>query len=56
MADLKAVYVAVDEDAALNALEVFSERWDKKYPKISISWKNNWPNLSNVIKFGIRRK
>jgi len=48
--------VAVDENAALNALEVFSERWDKKYPKISISWKNNWPNLSNVIKFGIGRE
>ena len=51
MADLKAVYVAVDEDAALNALEVFSERWDKKYPKISISRKNNWPNLSPYFKY-----
>lgn len=35
MADLKAVYAAVDEAAALDALDVFSERWDKKYPKIS---------------------
>ena len=51
MADLKAVYAAVDENAALNALEVFSERWDKKYPKISISWKNNWPNLSTYFKY-----
>lgn len=51
MADLKAVYAAVDEDAALNVLEVFSERWDKKYPKISISWKNNWPNLSPYFKY-----
>ena len=51
MADLKAVYAAVDENAALNALEVFSERWDKKYPKISISWKNNWPNLSPYFKY-----
>ena len=51
MADLKAVYTAVDEDAALNALEVFSERWDKKYPKISISWKDNWPNLSTYFKY-----
>ena len=51
MADLKAVYAAVDENAALNALEVFSERWDKKYPKNSISWKNNWPNLSPYFKY-----
>ena len=51
MADLKAVYAAVDENAALNALEVFSERWDKKYPKISISWKDNWPNLSIYFKY-----
>ena len=48
MADLKAVYAAVDETAALDALDAFSERWDKKYPKISQSWRDNWPNLSNV--------
>lgn len=29
MADLKAVYAAVDEAAALDALDTFSERWDK---------------------------
>ena len=28
MADLKAVYAAVDEQAALNALDAFGERWD----------------------------
>ena len=38
MADLKAVYAAVDEQAALDALDTFGERWDKKYPKISQSW------------------
>ena len=26
-------YAAVDEAAALDALDTFSERWDKKYPK-----------------------
>ena len=35
MADLKEVYAAVDEQAALAALDAFGERWDKKYPKIS---------------------
>ena len=51
MADLKAVYAAVDEAAALDALDVFSERWDKKYPKISQSWRDNWANLSTYFKF-----
>ena len=51
MADLKAVYAAVDEAAALEALDVFAQRWDKKYPKISASWQDNWPNLSTYFKF-----
>jgi putative transposase len=29
MADLKAMYAAVDEEAALAALDAFSARWDK---------------------------
>ena len=51
MADLKAVYAAVDEASALDALDTFSERWDKKYPKISQSWRDNWANLSTYFKF-----
>lgn len=51
MSDLKAVYAAVDETAALDALDAFSERWDKKYPKISQSWRDNWANLSTYFKF-----
>jgi transposase-like protein len=31
MADLKAVCAAVDEQAALDALETFAKRWDRKY-------------------------
>ena len=46
MNDLKAVYTAPDEQSALGALESFGDKWDKKYPKISKSWKDNWPNLS----------
>lgn len=51
MADLKAVYAAPDEASALAALEFFSGKWDKKYPKISQSWKSNWANLSTYFKF-----
>ena len=51
MRDLKAVYGAVDEQSALDALDAFSDRWDKKYPKISQSWRENWANLSTYFKF-----
>lgn len=50
MADLKRVYTAPTEDAALEALEDFGEKWDAKYPKISKSWKN-WVNLSTYFKY-----
>lgn len=46
MSDLKAVYAAVDEQAALDALETFAQNWDNKYPKIAKSWRENWANLS----------
>lgn len=39
MNDLKAVYTAPDEQLALDALEAFGDKWDKKYPKISKSGK-----------------
>ncbi len=51
MADLKAVYAAVDETAALDALDTFAQHWDKKYPKISSSWRDNWHNLSTYFKY-----
>jgi putative transposase len=51
MADLKAVYAAVDEASALDALDVFAARWDRKYPQISRSWRENWPNLSTYFKY-----
>lgn len=51
MADLKAIYAAVDEPSVLEALDLFAQRWDKKYPKNSTSWQDNWPNLSTYFKF-----
>ena len=51
MADLKEVYAAVDKPSALDALEDFAGKWDRKYPKISKSWRDNWANLSTYFKF-----
>lgn len=51
MADLKKVYAAIDEQTALAELENFDEKWGNKYPKIAISWKDNWANLSTYFKY-----
>lgn len=51
MADLKRVYAAVDETTALAALDEFEEKWSNKYPKIAVSWRNNWANLSTYFKY-----
>lgn len=51
MADLKKVYAAVDEQTALAELENFDEKWGNKYPKIAISWRDNWANLSTYFKY-----
>ena len=51
MADLKKVYAAVDEQTALTELDNFDEIWGSKYPKIAISWRNNWANLSTYFKY-----
>ena len=51
MADLRSVYAAVDESAALDALDAFSTKWETKYPKISRSWRENWANLSTYFKY-----
>ena len=45
----KAVYIAIGIN--LDALDAFSERWDKKYPKSSQSWRTNWANLSTYFKY-----
>lgn len=51
MKDLKKVYQASSEDIALSELKSFGEIWDKKYPKISESWNNNWTKLSTYFKY-----
>lgn len=51
MADLKRVYAAVDEPTALYELDAFEEKWSVKYPKIAVSWRSNWANLSTYFKY-----
>ena len=51
MADLKMVYAAPDESAALEKLESFGEKWNSKYPKIYKSWSERWATLSTYFKY-----
>ena len=51
MADLKMVYAAPDEAAALEELESFGEKWNSKYPKIYKSWSEHWATLSTYFKY-----
>ncbi len=51
MADLKRVYAAPSEESALYELDIFEDKWKSKYPEISMSWKDNWVNLSTYFKY-----
>jgi transposase-like protein len=51
MKDLKLVYQALNEDAALDALDELEKRWGDKYPVAISSWRNKWSNLSNYFKY-----
>lgn len=57
MKDLKTVYKASTEELALSNLDIFEEKWGKKYPMRVNSWRNNWAELSTYFKYpeGIRK-
>jgi putative transposase len=48
-ADLKTIYQALTETEALQALERFQTRWDKKYPLIAKSWRANWSRVKPMF-------
>jgi putative transposase len=49
--DLRRIYEAATEKEGAAALEEFSEKWDKRYPHISASWKSNWDEIVNFFKY-----
>ena len=51
MKDLKAVYKAVNETMATQALQSLDATWGNKYPIVIQSWNNNWDNLSTYFDF-----
>lgn len=57
MSDLKLVYRADSEPAAVDELEKLKEKWNKKYPMVISSWQTNWAKLTTYFKYpaGIRK-
>ncbi len=51
MADLKAVYTAPSEEAALFALEEVHEKWASKYPQLLKVWDDNWTEAATFFKY-----
>jgi putative transposase len=49
--ELKGIYRAATEDAALLELQRFAEKWDGKYPQISKSWQSHWHNLTTLFEY-----
>lgn len=51
MADLKTIYRASGEEAALENLMQMKEKWSKKYGHALKSWEENWDTLSTFFKY-----
>jgi putative transposase len=51
MKQLKDVYKAPTEQAALDNLALLKENWEKKYPLALKSWQDNWNNLATYFKY-----
>ena len=49
--DLKLVYSALTEDAALNELTLLEEKWGNHYAIALRSWRNNWDELATYFKY-----
>jgi transposase-like protein len=49
--DLKPVYTAASESAALDRFVEFSEKWEKRYPAIIRLWTNAWAEFVPFLQF-----
>jgi putative transposase len=49
--DLREIYEAATEQEGAAALDRFAEKWDKRYPHISASWRTNWDEIVTFFKY-----
>jgi putative transposase len=50
-ADMRHIYNAPNEEAALAALDDLERKWDDKYRYAIKSWRNNWTELTAFLQF-----
>ena len=50
-ADMKTIYTAPNEEAALASLDTFEDKWSNKYAYAIKSWRNNWNRLATFFKY-----
>lgn len=50
-ADLRRVYSADTEDAALAALAAFEKTWGERYPMVGQAWRTNWERVRPFFAF-----
>jgi putative transposase len=51
--DIKPVYTAPSEQAALDAFAEFSDKWEKRYPAITRLWSDAWAEMVPFLAFHI---
>lgn len=51
LTDLKAVYKAVNKEAAEMALDQLDAKWGEDYPIVIKSWRDNWEQLSEYFQY-----
>lgn len=49
--DLKPIYKATTAEQGLASLEQFGQKWDKVYPAISKTWRDNWERVSTFFAY-----
>jgi len=49
--DLRAIYTALNEEGALEALEAFDARWGEAYPMVARTWRSNWERVIPFLAF-----
>ena len=50
-ADMKSIYAAPTEEAGLEYLTKFDDKWGKKYAYAVKSWESNWASLATFFKY-----
>ena len=49
--DLKPIYTAPSDQAALDRFAEFSDKWEKRYPAITRLWTNAWAEFTPFLQF-----